>query len=141
MLVVAELPVYRGLALCIREFDKNRLINPKYKGDWKEYEGKTINEIFPILGCTIFSQGVDVWAECLKILNNLNPKFFYWNGDQEALRIYSTTANQEYRKLKESIFACLPERQSSENKPKILHFKSRKRKPLMRQYAIASRII
>jgi hypothetical protein len=132
MLIQSEIDVEDILngtevAFCKRSFNREDMFNIEQRGiKFPEYEGKSIGEVYPYVGCMIATRNNKVWEELLAIFDSLDPKFKKWYGDQEALRIYA----EKYgcAEAPESIYGCLPEHRSDE--AKILHFKGPSRKKL-----------
>jgi hypothetical protein len=131
MIVLQELPDLQGVGLCQREFGIDDLVNPDFKGlEFSEHKWKTFGDVYPILGCTIFSSGPNIWKKVYNVQKKLKPKYWSWYGDQEALRIISER-DSSYIKLKESDYACLSEYYKSNWIPRIVHFKGKARKAQM----------
>lgn len=138
MLVLSEISIDQFICdvdvlLCRRSFGCDQKINTKFKGiDLSEYENKTIDEIYPILACFTVTKSHEFWDYCLLNLNNLNEKFHFWYGDQEAMRNVIASNIFKYKYLPESLVACLPEYISEKMPPLIVHFKGPQRKMLMK---------
>jgi len=136
MLVLTELnseDILAGtdVACCERSFSRDAPINTSYLGmDLSEYENKTFGEVYPILAAFTVTRTFDFWAACSKRLLELDDKFHFWYGDQEAMRDVARLNIFNLRLIPESVFACLPEF-SQRTSPKVLHFKGVKRKKLM----------
>ena len=121
------------IILCKRSFANNALINTTFKGmDLSEYQEKTLGEVYPFLACFNITNSYLFWSECLKALRSIDKKFFFWYGDQEAIRIVATL-NYDFNigTLDESEFACLPEYVNKDNLPYLIHYKGPNRKGLM----------
>ena len=107
------------------------IINTTFKDlDLNEYKGKTMGEIYPFLSCFTYASNYKFWEECYKILINLNKKFHYWYGDQEALRIINDQKKFNIGYLDESLI-CSPPEIINKNKVYSIHFKGLYRKKLM----------
>ncbi len=107
-------------------------MNTSFKGmDLAEYEGKTLGEVYPIIACFTVTRSPRFWQECLANLMQLDGKFHYWYGDQEAMRNVVRTDRFKVRYLPESKVACLPEYADPANLPLGLHFKGPARKEWM----------
>jgi hypothetical protein len=98
--------------------------------DLSEYKGKTIGEVYPFVACFTYAANYKFWEECYKILINLNKKFHYWYGDQEALRIINDQKKFNIGYLDESLI-CSPPEIINKNKVYSIHFKGLHRKKLM----------
>jgi hypothetical protein len=123
------LPRHNEVAFLRREFQRDAIFNVEQRGlRFDEYEGKTIDEVYPYVGCTVVAEGVHVWKELLAIYDALDPKFRKWYGDQEALRIYAKKYPERVSEIHESVYGCLPEHKTDD--AKILHFKGEARKKL-----------
>ena len=125
--VVSELLQGKSVALCRREFGKDSTFNVEQRGmRFDEYEGKTLDELYPFVGCAVATINGYPWEEMLKIYKTLPDKFKKWYGDQEVLRKYIESC--EVREMPESVIGCLPEHKH--DGAKILHFKGPSRKQL-----------
>jgi hypothetical protein len=125
--VVKEFLQDYAVALCRREFGKDAVFNVEQRGmRFDEYEGKTLDELYPYVGCAVATINGYPWEEMLKIYKTLPEKFKKWYGDQEVLRKYVESC--EVCEMSESIIGCLPEHKH--DGAKILHFKGPSRKPL-----------
>ena len=84
------------------------------------------------LTCFNITNSYLFWSECLKALRSIDQKFFFWCGDQEAIRI-AATLNCDFNigTLDESEFACLPEYVNKDNLPNLIHYKGPNRRGLM----------
>jgi len=119
----------KNYAFCRREFQRDAGFNTEQRGiKFPEYEGKTIDEVYPYVGCTVVSDSRGIWKQLLEIYDTLDPKFRKWYGDQEVLRIYAEQNTELILDLPESVFGCLPEFKGEE--AKILHFKGPDRKKM-----------
>jgi hypothetical protein len=132
MLLMKELPELNGVGFCVREFQKSAIFNHNFRGmDLSEHKGKSLGDVYPIIGCATFSNGSEIWPEILSIYERLPPKYRTWYGDQEALKRY-VELNPDYFPLNESQFACLPEFFARHReRARIVHFKGTSRKPVM----------
>ncbi len=120
---------HKNVTFLRREFQRDAIFNVDQRGiNFSEYEGKTIDEVYPYVGCTVVAEGVHVWKDLLAIYDALDPKFRKWYGDQEALRIYAKKYPERVSEIHESVYGCLPEHKTDD--AKILHFKGEARKKL-----------
>jgi len=120
---------YKDVVFLRREFQRDAIFNVDQRGiNFSEYEGKTIDEVYPYVGCTIVAKNPQVWKDLLAIYDALDPKFRRWYGDQEALRIYAEKYPERVSEINESVYGCLPEHKTDD--AKILHFKGEARKKL-----------
>jgi hypothetical protein len=132
MIIQSEIDVEEILsgtqvAFCRRSFNGDDKFNIEQRGlRFDEYEGKSIGDIYPYVGCMVATRDGGVWADILSIFNSLEPKFKKWYGDQEALRIYA----EKYgcAEAPESVYGCLPEHKHDD--AKIVHYKGPSRKKL-----------
>jgi hypothetical protein len=123
------LPRHNEVAFLRRDFQRDGVFNVEQRGlRFDEYKGKTLDEVYPYVGCTVVAEGVHVWKELLAIYDALDPKFRKWYGDQEALRIYAKKYPERVSEMRESVYGCLPEHKTGD--AKILHFKGPDRKKL-----------
>ena len=117
-------------AVCLRQ--ANGPIKPTfYQGVdiLAQYAGKTAMEVYPYLGCATMVDDCDFWSACLTQMENLDPKFHRWFGDQEALRDVVSRGDYNVGRLPDGIYACPPERMNAST-AMITHYKG-KRKHLM----------
>jgi tetratricopeptide (TPR) repeat protein len=120
---------HKNVTFLRREFQRDAIFNVDQRGiNFSEYEGKTIDEVYPYVGCTIVAKNPQVWKDLLAIYDTLDPKFRKWYGDQEALRIYAKKYPERVSEVNESVYGCLPEHKTDD--AKILHFKGEARKKL-----------
>jgi hypothetical protein len=123
------LPRHNEVTFLRREFQRDGVFNVDQRGiNFSEYEGKTIDEVYPYVGCTIVAKNPQVWKDLLAIYDALDPKFRKWYGDQEALRIYAKKYPERVSEIQESVYGCLPEHKTDD--AKILHFKGPDRKKM-----------
>lgn len=122
--------------LCKRSFMIDSIINTSFKNmDLSEYKNKTLGEIYPFIACFTYAANYKFWKECYKILINLNKKFHYWYGDQEALRIINSQKKFNIGYLNESLICSTPEMLNETSKVYSIHFKGLQRKKLMPAFA------
>lgn len=135
MLVINKFDIkinHSDAILCKRSFDLDRLFNTSFLGmDLSEYQDMTLGDVYPYLACFTVTKSSAFFKEALNVLKLLDHKFYYWYGDQEALKKIKTKSMFNIFTVEESIFACLPEQIDKNNLPNILHFKGAARKPLM----------
>jgi hypothetical protein len=123
------------VAVCVREFDPDAVFNHRFRGmDLKEYAGRTLGSLYPYVGCATYLDRSRFWIDCLADMEALDPKFFNWYGDQEAIRNVVNSGRHHVAELPESRYACLPERETPELRPYVNHYKGG-RKALMLQRA------
>lgn len=121
--------------LCEREFQKDAVFNTKFLGlDFSEYEGKTLGEIYPYIGCATATKTSEFWLDCLYATEALDQKYHRWYCDQEALNIVAMSGNYRIGTLPESTYACLPEFEEFVQRASIVHFKGPRRKALMERF-------
>lgn len=117
------------VAMTRREFNRDAMFNAFQRGqDYSEYAGKTLDEVYPYVGCCTITADWGVWADLAEMYNALPDKFRVWYGDQEVLREYAKRV--PVQPLPESYYACLPEFLSKHPDPAIVHYKGA-RKALM----------
>jgi hypothetical protein len=125
----AEAILEGAVAMTRREFNREMVFNPRQRGqDFSEYTGKTLDEIYPYVGCCTITADWGVWADLAEMYNVLPDKFRVWYGDQEVLREYAKRVPVQH--LPESYYACLPEFLEQHPDPAIVHYKGA-RKALM----------
>jgi hypothetical protein len=122
--------------LCKRSFMIDSIINTSFKDmDLSEYKNKTLGEVYPFIACFTYAANYKFWEECYNILINLNKKFHYWYGDQEALRIINSQKKFNIGYLNESLICSTPEMLNEISKVYSVHFKGPQRKKLMPIFA------
>jgi hypothetical protein len=90
--------------------------------EFPEYEGRTLDELYPYVGCCTITQDAGVWADLTEMYYALPDKFWRWYGDQEVLREYAK--RHPVVELPEAIWAGLPE---FGGKPLITHYKGQRK--------------
>jgi hypothetical protein len=114
------------IVMCRREFQREAMFNIEQRGiRFDEYEGKTIDEVYPFVGCVTATNNGAPWQIMLDMYDKLDPKFKKWYGDQEVLKLY---AESEADTMPESVYGCLPEHKH--DGAKIIHYKGPSRKQL-----------
>jgi hypothetical protein len=103
--------------------------------DLSEYKNKTLGEVYPFIACFTYASNYKFWEECYNILINLNKKFHYWYGDQEALRIVDSQKKFNTGYLNENLICSTPEMLSKPSEVYSIHFKGPNRKKLMPIFA------
>jgi hypothetical protein len=122
--------------LCKRSFMIDSIINTSFKNmDLSEYKNKTLGEVYPFIACFTYATNYKFWEECYNILINLNKKFHYWYGDQEALRIINDQKKFDIGYLNENLICSTPEMLNDTSKVYSIHFKGPDRKKLMSTFA------
>ena len=129
---VSELSEY-DVSVCVREFNKDMLFDPRAMDiDLREYEGRTLDEVYPYLACAVIAKNPEFWSLCLNNLISLPDKFHRWFGDQEAMRNVIAAGIWSIGRLRESLYACLPDLvDDPAHRPKLVHFKGPMRKQWM----------
>jgi len=110
------------VVICRRSFNQDAIFNVEQRGlEFPEYQGMTLDEVYPYLACFTVTRSNQYWKELISIAENLDTKFHVWYGDQEAIRMYAE--RYSVKAVEERHYACLPEQASQVNRPKILHYK------------------
>ena len=117
------------IAACRRSFNRDAMFNIHQRGqDYSEYSGKTLDEVYPILGCCTITASSGAWEAMAESYAALPPKFKRWYGDQEVLRDYVNSLPASWvTYLPESEFACLPEASNVYPRPSITHYKGQRK--------------
>jgi ADP-heptose:LPS heptosyltransferase len=124
--VVGDILGDAEIVMCRREFQREAMFNIEQRGiRFDEYEGKTIDEVYPFVGCVTATKNGAPWEIMLDMYDKLDPKFKKWYGDQEVLKLY---AESEADMMPESVYGCLPEHKH--DGAKIIHYKGPSRKQL-----------
>lgn len=112
------------VAMCRRTFNRDAIFNAHQRGqDFSEYAGKTLNELYPYVGCCTITADWGVWADLTEMYLALPDKFKVWYGDQEVLREYAK--RHKVVDLPEHEWACLPEYMAG--RPLITHYKGQRK--------------
>jgi hypothetical protein len=121
------------VALCRRDFDRELLHSGSQRGvDFPEHRHRPLGEVYPFVACATVTRSFDFWKRLTEILEDLDSRFHRWYGDQEAMRLWVEKESAgRFSVLPETVFGCLPEKVSSLDGIKVLHFKGHARKPLM----------
>ena len=128
-IMVEDLLQGKDTAFCRRSFDRDAKFNIEQRGiKFPEYEGKTLDQLYPYVGCAVVTKSNSVWKDLLATYEGLDGKFKKWYGDQEALRIYAEKYPERVSIIDESVYGCLPEHKTDD--AKILHYKGEARKKL-----------
>jgi hypothetical protein len=115
------------VVLCRRAFANDAIFNIEQRGlRFDEYEGKTLGELYPYVGCMVGTKNGDPWKKMLRMYEILPEKFKKWYGDQEVLRKYAEAF--EVNAISENVIGCLPEHKH--DGAKIIHYKGPSRKKL-----------
>lgn len=121
----------KDAVFCRRSFDREYGFNTGLRGlNFSEYEGKTLDEVYPFIACATVTRNARPWVAMLELLSFLDPKYHIWYGDQEASKLYASTNPTKVAAFTEAEYGCLPERIDPNNPPKIVHFKGEARKKL-----------
>ena len=124
---VRELLGEEEIVMCRREFARDATFNVDQRGmRFDEYEGKTLDELYPYVGCATATRDGRVWQKLYAMLDGMDEKFRKWYGDQEAFREYAKL--NRVGTMPESVVGCLPEHKHDE--AKIIHYKGPSRKQL-----------
>ncbi|HEX7886290.1 MAG TPA: hypothetical protein VF474_09965 [Phenylobacterium sp.] len=124
------------VAVCQREFGTQAIFNHRFGGmDLSEYEGRTMGSIYPYVGCATYVNRSNFWADCLQDMEALDPKFFNWYGDQEAIRNVVNSSQRPVAMLRESLYACLPEHAGQMSAPYIFHYKGQRKRVMLERAA------
>ncbi len=130
-IVVEDLLQGKDAAFCRRSFDRDAVFNTEQRGiKFPEYKGKTLDQLYPYVGCAVVAKSNKVWKDLLEIYEGLDEKFKRWYGDQEALRIYAEKYPERVSEIDECRYGCLPEYSRKTDDAVILHFKGEARKKL-----------
>lgn len=126
------------MAVCRRSFNRDAMFNTRFAGqDYSEYVGKTLDEVYPFLGCATITASSAAWEAMADLFAKLPTKFKIWYGDQEALRDYvGTLPGAWVNYLPERDYACLPEHAHEFPNHHITHYKGQ-RKGLFNPNALA----
>ncbi|MDA9164941.1 hypothetical protein N9O66_03175 [Alphaproteobacteria bacterium] len=138
MLVLKEINLNKlfgksDLILCKRELNANLLVNIDFNNmNMKEYEGKTMIEAWPYLGCFIGVKDSKTLIEMNQMYDNLENKYKLWYGDQIILKKYALENPRKTSFIGENEYACVPVNNKISKQANIIHFKGKKLKPYMK---------
>ena len=114
------------IAMTRRSFNKDSLFNVTQRGQhYPEYAGKTLDEVYPFIGCLTVTPNSGTWGDLAARYRELPDRFKCWYGDQEVLREYAKTHRVAH--LAESDYACLPEHLSQRD-PYVIHYKGARKR-------------
>jgi hypothetical protein len=107
----AKLLGNKRVMFCERTFNNMALFNPFQRGlEFPEYANMTMEEVYPILACVTITENYVPWSTMANTLEwELDDKFEYWYGDQEAMKRYRDSHRGDCGYLPEWKYACLPE--------------------------------
>lgn len=140
MLVLKEIKLNNlfkksDLILCERELNANLPVNINFKDmNMREYEGKSIGEAWPYLGCFIGVNNSKSLVIMNKMYNDLEQKYKLWYGDQIILKKFALENPTTVDFVKETEYACLPINNQISKQAKIVHFKGKRLKSFMKTY-------
>lgn len=113
-------------AFCRRSFNRDATFNVRQRGlHFPEYGGRTLDDLYPFVGCATVTRDATVWADLAEMAHALPEKFWRWYGDQEVLREYARTRHVGH--LPEHHYACLPEYLGEYTHPAIIHYKGQRK--------------
>lgn len=125
-------------AVCEREFQTDEMSGKlNFQGHrFDELGERTLGEAFPFIACTTATQSHRFWDACLAHLEELEPKYRLWFGDQRAIHAAVESGNFRIRRLAESRYGCLPDFVPKlKERPLIVHCKGPERKKYMASVA------
>lgn len=105
-------PFFDKPLLCRREFGRKKLVRPELETSsgvvkFPSHQGKTFDELFPVLACFLGLAGPLFMEVLNKKYELLSEDYKRWYGDQVVLRDLSLEIPCEF--VGESTYACLPE--------------------------------
>lgn len=132
-----ELLGKKDVMVCRRSFHRDSLFNVHMTGfDMSEYEGDTMDEVYPYLACATITRDYKPWEGMHSLLVQVIPdKYQKWYGDQEAIKIMAQGMDKnKVGYLNEWEYACLPEFEDEIIRvgvvPKVIHYKGDRKKKL-----------
>ena len=113
------------IAVCRRSFNRDAVFNPRQRGqDYSEYTGRTLDQVYPYLGCCTITASCAAWDAMAARYAALPDRFKVWYGDQEVLREYVDSLPSHWVEyLPESDYGCLPEYAGKFPHHAITHYK------------------
>ena len=121
----------KDVYLCKRESNCYKKFNHNFNDlDFTEYEGMTLNQVYPFLACFVYTKNYKFWEDCNSRILNLDEKFKVWYGDQEVLKEVYNSREYKFGTINENLISALPE-YSDPDKTFFAHFKSKDLKDFM----------
>jgi hypothetical protein len=116
------------IAVTRRTFMREAIFNVHQRGqDYSEHANKTLDQVYPYIGCGTITQDGAAWAKLAEMYEALPPKYKAWYGDQEVLRDYVNSLPPfVVQHLPEHQYACLPEHFGAFS-PVIAHYKGNRK--------------
>ena len=112
------------VVLCQREINAHHYVNLNYNDmDMKEYNGLTMGEVWPFLGCFIAVKDNINLLKMNEIYNELEDKYKYWYGDQTVLKKFALDHPSLISIVSEKEYSDLPLNSTINPNAKIVHFK------------------
>ncbi len=123
------------IAICRRTFNKDSEFNANFRGmNLMCYKNMTLDQVYPYLASFNVTRSYKFWQDCHENLLELDKKFHYWYGDQEAIRNVINTKKYSCKYIEESDVSCLPEYLNVFPDPTAIHFKGIGRKEIMSEF-------
>jgi hypothetical protein len=119
----------KDVLFCRRFFQRDYDFITEQRGiRFDEYAGKKIDEVYPIIACFTVTKDFTPWVKMYEMLEEIDPKYRKWYGDQEAMKRLAVMAEEfNVGYLSEEDYGCLPEFVEGRS-PKVLHYKGPNRK-------------
>ena len=118
---------FADIAMTRRSFNKEASFNVRQRGqDYSEHEGKTLDQVYPFVGCMTVTPNSSAWEDLSEMYQALPDKYRVWYGDQEVLREYAKRKRVAH--LAEHVYACLPEFLPEHPHPLVVHYKGQRKR-------------
>ena len=115
----------KDVYLCQRESNCNEKFNHNFNGlDFIEYKDKMIGDIYPFIGCFIYTKNYKFWEDCYCRYLKLDDKFKIWYGDQEVLREVFKSREYTFGTINENLISALPD-YVNPDKTYFIHYKNK----------------
>ena len=129
------------VGLCRRHFYRNDLMNMQFGNLlFTEFKSKTVDDVFPYIASFTITPDYSFWRKASECLLNLEARYHYWFGDQEAIKRLRAEELIAFSDVSEAVVSCLPEFLSKVANPLAVHFKGAYRKKLMLQRMTHGRV-
>ena len=138
-----RVPIHPGKwpVLCRRSFYRDELPTTKIPTpsgpvEFPEHKDKTIDKLYPILGCFAVSDGPGLWNDCHQRYSNLTENYKSWYGDQLVLAEVAREKNNIL--VDEWTHACLPEMTSQVDRSQVIamHYKGSRKKNMSKHLSM-----
>jgi len=120
--------------LCSISHYKNVKFNNEHlrKLNLPEYFNKNIGDIYPFIACFTYTKDYKFWLDCYTVLKEMDKKYHFWYGDQEAIKRIHERNLYNIGYLEEKIVCNLPEYCTVIDESYSLHFRGPRKKDMIK---------